>query len=506
SIDLREWSSNVLRQFGSNIFMAEPEYQSAYAQDRLDLGDVVIEFGIRWDRYDSGALFPQVPGRLFTHPAFDVNDPTISVDAPAGAATSTIYKVGESHTAWSPRLRVAFPITDQTGFRMSYSHQAQTPDFFNLYEGANNDLSQSNTNDRFGGDVDFAKTIMFEFGIRHAFSQDMVIDISAYNRDKVSDITYRILPFFDPFFDRINNVNILTNADFGNVRGIDFQIQRRFSNIFSGQVNYTFQNSKSTGSDPTDFLFGLSRQPAGVTGERPEAPQTTLRTRDDRRHNISGSWSLTFPSDYNVGLLSNVGVHGTFRFRSGLPYTRLLNTGNGSRSTGGFGLISNTVEALQSSETPWTKFLDVRVTKALGGLTLYADIRNLLDWENRTSVFSETGDITNDEFFREAFLDPQEQFLRSEATVSGVNTSVDTADGPVFAADLRGGCSGWLGAGGAVACHMLRQAEARFGNGDGIYDLDEHENAVRAWFIQGSGPHTFLGNGREIRVGAQLDF
>ena len=498
------YAATTTRLSFGDIYTAEPSQASAYAQDRLDLGDVVIDFGIRWDKYDSNALFPRIPGRIFTHPDFD----------PANPLSSAIWKEGETHTAISPRLGVSFPITDQTAFRLSYAHQAQSPRFNDIFNGINNDLANTNTNDRFGGDVEFAKTIMFEFGLRHSFSPDMVMDVVVYNKDKVSDHAYRILPFFDPFTDRINNVNILTNADFGNIRGIELTFQRRFSNILAISTNYTFQNAKGTGSDPSDFLFGLSRQPQGVLGTRPEAPQTTLRTRDDRRHNIAGQFTLSFPSDYSVGLLRNFGVFGTFQVQSGLPYTRLTNTGQGSRSTGGFGLISDTEEPLQSSETPWTRFLNVKFTKGfqMGGTswTLYADIRNLLDLKNRVSVFSETGDIVNEKRFQTGFFEPQTNIMRNEAIASGwwlANANGNGDEGFDLGTAAGGNdCADWEGSGGALSCHMLRGAEARFGNGDGIYDITEQEAAIRGWYILENGEHTFLGNGRTIRVGAQLDF
>jgi hypothetical protein len=348
-----------------------------------------------------------------------------------------------------------------------------------------------------------------------------VLDIAAYNKDKVSDITYRILPFYDPYAERVNNVNVLTNADFGNVRGMDVQLIRRFGNIFSGQVSYTFQNSKSTGSDPTDFLFGLSRAPFGVTGERPEPPQTALRTRDDRRHNIQGTFTVNFPRDYAPGsalgsLLRGVGLFGTFQVRSGLPYTRLFNYGSGRRSNQGFGLLSDLVEPVQSSETPWEKYFDLRVTKGfrLGPTdwTLYADLRNPFNLENRPVVFAETNDVYNDEYLRVQFLEPQLLTMRLDAEASNVWTTIRKGEGAeqrqVDAMDLRtpGVCSGWNGQGGAIGCVMLQRAELRFGNGDGVYDVEEQTAAITDLYNTGNSPAALLGAGRIIRVGVQLQF
>ena len=83
-------------------------------------------------------------------------------------------------------MQVSFPVTDRTNFRLSYSHQVQAPDFGLLLGGINIDLGNTNTNQVFGSDLDFGKTIAFEFGIRHAFNDDMVLDIAAYNKDIVA--------------------------------------------------------------------------------------------------------------------------------------------------------------------------------------------------------------------------------------------------------------------------------------------------------------------------------
>ena len=104
----------------------------------------------------------------------------------------------KSHDYLSPHVQVSFPVTDRTNFRLSYSHQVQTPDFALLLGGINTDLNNTNTNQVYGSDLDFGKTITFEFGIRHAFSDDMVLDVAAYNKDIVSDPAARLVTLYDP--------------------------------------------------------------------------------------------------------------------------------------------------------------------------------------------------------------------------------------------------------------------------------------------------------------------
>jgi hypothetical protein len=409
---------------------------------------------------------------------------------------------------------VSFPVTQRTGFRLSYAHQVQTPDLQNALNGFNNDLSFTNTNDVFGRDVTFGKTIQFEFGVRHAFSQDLVFDISAYNKDKVSDLTARIEPFFDPVTGRDVNINVLTNADFGNTRGVDVNIIRRIGDFFNGQVSYTFQVAKNTGSDPLSYLRTTSRQISAVTGERVDPPQALLPTDDNRTHNFTGALSFSFPGDFGDGtwygsLLQNGGAFLRYRFSSGLPYTRLKNDGNG-QTVGqgaplGFGLSSQQVEPINSSTMPWIKELDLRLTKGLRlagtDLTFFADIRNLLNFTTITSIFAETGDVVN-EAYRERLISPEIERLEQDA--GAFLTTIIASGETINAINLPSNCDAW--GDGPVDCVLLKRAEARFGNGDGVYDENEYTSAFIADYDLNNGRWWFYDTPRHIRLGLELRF
>ncbi|MGH9258565.1 MAG: carboxypeptidase regulatory-like domain-containing protein, partial [Acidimicrobiales bacterium] len=184
--ELAFWSSNVQRQIFMNAYVVDPVQYGLFASDRHDLGDEVLELGVRWDYYKSNALFAKTPARISSVDPGSA-PPGGRLWNPAGATDDTAYAnslartfdEGQAHTTLSPRLRVSFPITDKTGFRLSYSHQVQSPEYTTLLTGVNNDLSFTNQNDVFGRDLDFGKSILFEFGVRHALSQDLVLDVSA---------------------------------------------------------------------------------------------------------------------------------------------------------------------------------------------------------------------------------------------------------------------------------------------------------------------------------------
>jgi hypothetical protein len=505
---LSYWSSGLLRQTFMDAYVVDPLKYGVFGADRLDLGDVVLELGVRYDYYNSNALFSTTPGRIYTNPRYQaqyVTAPTDPAVYAAMLADTAIFRPSVGHSAVSPRIRVAFPVTENTNFRLSYSHQVQTPEFTTLLTGINNDLDFTNTNDVFGRDLQFGKSILFEFGVRHAFSQDMVLDISAYNKDKVSDYAARIVPYADPANpgDTVN-VNVLTNADFGNVRGVDMKLDRRVGNYLNASVGYTFQLAKGTGSDPFSYLRTTSRQISQVTGSRVPPPQAILPTDDNRTHNIVGSVALTLPADWNRGttlgkVLGHVSAFATFRVVSGLPYTRQTNAGAGTLAPRqGFGLIGTQQEPVNASTMPWIKDVNLRVNKGFRfgrtDWTLYADVRNLLNFKNITSLFVETGDVVNAEH-RKLLLSSEFEGLKNEATAASALRTGDAID--------LSGCGSWSN---PVNCVLLRRTEARYGDGNGTYTLAEQTRALNAYYDSFDGPQWLYGPPRHVRIGFEVSF
>ena len=498
------FSGGVVSQIFNDIYSEQPLRYGLYGQDRLDLGDVVIEAGVRYDFFNTGAYIPVVPGRIFTNPNFNPADYLNPAD-------SVFMKV-TGHGTVSPRVLVSFPVTDRTGFRLSYSHQVQSPNLQAIYAGINNDLAFTNTNDNFPRDVTWGKTILFEFGIRHAFSQDFVFDISAYNKDKVADLAARIQQFYDPATQKDMNVNVLTNADFGNTRGVDMSLISRVGDFFNGTLTYTYQVAKSTGTDPFSYLNTTSRATLAVTGERVDPPQALLPFGENREHNISGALTFSFPNDFASGswygsVLKNGGVFLGFRFASGLPYTFLGKNNQGNGQTAPFeawGLSSPEADPVNSSRMPWIKELNLRVTKGLrlagADWTIFADARNLLNLTSISRLFIETGDVVN-ALHREKAISNEVTRLQEEAGARAVTES----DGSV-SIRLPADCGGTAWDGGPVNCVLLRRAEARFGNGDGTFTQAEYTAMWNSEYDIFSGKYTFYSAPRHIRLGFELRF
>lgn len=532
--DMLAFASNLTNQIFMDAYHETPVRVGMFLSDRIDLGDLVIDLGLRYDRLNSGVMYPRTPSRVYSDPlrdgdlasALTAADTAVANSCAAfKAAADTVgwstcnFVEAPSHSALAPSVRVSFPVTDRTGFRLSYAHQTQAPDFSLLVGGVNADINSTNTNDTFGRDLDFGRSIMFEFGVRHAFNDDMVLDISAYNKDKVADPTVRVLPIYDPTQRAIANINMVLNADFGNARGVELQLDRRIGQLFQARVGYTFQSARSTGSDPFEYLNTLARQTSSLTGDRTPPPQSLLTTRDNRTHTLAGTASFNFPRDWHDGtaagaILENTGLFATFRFASGLAYTQCENTGVGVQGPGNGLNGCPPTEPLNASTMPWIKNVDLRVTRGLrlGGtdMTVFADFRNLFNWTNLVAIFAETGDIRN-QSHRTGATEPVRVGLQSEAsnlietrsvTRGGVTQSLEGVD--------LSDCSAYIyGSGGSAGlpnCLLLRGAERRFGDGDSFFDSEEQATAFNSWYDFFNGPHTLRGSGFNLRLGFELNF
>jgi hypothetical protein len=505
------YSSSLESQAFADFYKEKPIRYNVFAEDRLDLGDVVVVGGLRYDYYDSRARrWGEFP-RISTHPLFDPNNPD------AFFTNDSLFPKDKSHNYLSPHIQVSFPVTERTNFRLSYAHQVQAPDFGVVLQGINTDLATTNTNNFYGADLDFGRTITFEFGVRHAFSDDMVLDIAAYNKDNLSNAAGRLVSLFDPLRGNNQNIRIITNADFGNTRGVDVRLDRRFGNLFNGTLAYTFQQAKNTGSDPNSYLDFGSRVLNQVSGGNQPPPQAVLPTDFSRPHNLAIAAALNFPNDWSQGsivgsVLENVGLFATFRYSSGTPYTRCDSDADETVVSGDT-CDSHFPDPVNSSRLPSFKNLDLRLTKgfAVGGLDLtgYFEARNVLNFKNVTQVFTTTNDVANAKEEQKNFAADSADYA-NEASASGVlsgDGSIDLSFGG--AADPRTGCGGWVNQGGAPAapnCVTLIRTEERFGNGDHVFDVAEQRRASDALYYTVRGIHNFTSSPRRMRLGVEVNF
>ena len=180
-----------------------------------------------------------------------------------------------------------------TNFRLSYAQQVQTPDYSVVLFGSNTDLAITNTNNNYGTDLDFGKSILFEFGVGHAFSDDMVLDVTVYNKDNLANAAGRLIGAIDPRTQSRGDLRLTVNQDFGNTRGLDVRLDRRIGQIFNGSIAYSYQDAKNTGTDPYTYINFGSRITSAITGNAAPPPQAAQPVGYSRPHSLATQKSVS---------------------------------------------------------------------------------------------------------------------------------------------------------------------------------------------------------------------
>ena len=395
----------------------------------------------------------------------------------------------------------------------------QSPDFALSLSGINTDRTITNTNQVYGQNVDYGKSIIFEFGIQHAFNDDMVLDISAYNRDNLANAAGRLVSTFNPLAQSNEDLRLITNSDFGNTKGLDLRLNRRFGQLFNGTLGYSYQSAQNTGTDPFTYINFGSRVVNQVTGGNQPPPQAIAPVALSRPHQLVGCLGLTFPNGWHSGstvgsIFQNFQVFALFRFASGTAYTTCGNAdGNQSVLSGqvcGRGSFTN---GLNNQRLPTFKQFDMRFVKGFNfgrsQMSLYLDARNILGFTNTLTQYVTTNSITS-QIEQEQNFTADSSLTASEAFGNGV---LDEGTGTVnlrFGGSGAGGCGDWVNSSNVPSvpnCVYLIRAEQRYGNGDGLYTVAEQLNASNAlYYANQAAPTFFYGQGTALRLGVEFTF
>lgn len=343
----------------------DPFEASAYLQDKIEFESVIINIGLRLDYFDSN-------GKVLV----DITDPNIFAPLRPGFDTLSIaerepffYKDAKTKLNLSPRFGIAYPISETGVVHFSYGHFTQIPPFQFLFQNGPYKVPNSGLNIGVFGNPDLEpqKTIMYEIGFRQEFLNDYLIDVTGFYRD-IRDWVQA-----GPLIETRNLVtySIFTNKDYANVKGITLTLNKRFSNYFAFDINYTFQVAEGSNSTPEEDF-------AAVSGNA--EPNLFLIPMDwDQNHLLNASIFTDF-DNWGISLIG--------RFGTGLPYTPTV-----TQFTADRGITSGLVK--NSRRIPSQFTLDFKIDKTFNliGLDIRAFLRifNLLDNRIPIRVFGDTG-------------------------------------------------------------------------------------------------------------------
>jgi outer membrane receptor protein involved in Fe transport len=331
----------------------QPVEIAAFLQDKMEFSSIglIINLGVRFDSWDVKAPYNANPINL------NEND----------------WQDTDVKTAISPRLGISYPVSDIVAFHFAYGHFFQMPVYSLLYQGHRwltdpNDVNWNNYPDRRGQiyrgiteewhyylpntNMDPEKTVAYEAGIQVKLSDNVGLDVTAFYKEMSNLVGQR-------FFAEGNNGNglvVADNFDYGNAKGIEFSLNKRFSNYFGLTLNYTLTNSQITSSTPWTKL-------------QIDNPTYKTYTSDwDSPHTLNFDLYIGLPNYWDITFAGH--------YKSGLPYTILAREPNTERS-------------------PYIAQFDLRLSKKfdLFGLQpqVYLNILNLFDRKNIYTVYTSSG-------------------------------------------------------------------------------------------------------------------
>ncbi|MCK4578813.1 MAG: TonB-dependent receptor [Candidatus Marinimicrobia bacterium] len=339
----------------NNDYVHYPAEISAYIQDKLELGEIFINVGLRYDYFDPDGV---VPENFYN-----------TVDAPKREAATS--------SQLSPRVGIAYPISDQGVIHFSYGHFFQIPNYEHLYINPDFEVSlvqRSGANPPRGsynimGNAELKpeKTVSYEIGLKQALSQDLTIDLTGYNKD-IRDLIGQI------------TLSTITggrhwryiNRDYANVRGITVALEmlERPGGIgFS--LDYTYQSASGNASDPLDESKNQETDPP-IQSEKKRRPLNW-----DQTHSLN----LTATTTQQGSRFSLIGKLG-----SGTPYTRESP------------FFNNRI--LNGERKPMTMTVNLNVTKDLVfrnfTMSVFLKVTNLFDRKNNKDVYASSGSADYD--------------------------------------------------------------------------------------------------------------
>ena len=350
------------------IYDKHPKEFASYIQDKMEYQRFVMNVGLRFDYFDANAtMFEDIfkPGTL---------DPETGEWIPAEE------KMVDPQIHYSPRIGIAYPITDRMTFSSNYGHFYEIPRFYDMFK--HHDATSVGDPLLGNPSIKSQKTVTYEFGLKYSFAPGWIFEVSAYFKD-ITNLASSTYKNFYPY-----DFTVYENSDYASTKGIELTIEKKYGQYVSGILNYTFsvaRGNESASGDGYDLYRGED-----VTMR----PNREFYLDFDRRHDISMNVVLNTPDKFgppigNFYLLGDMNISIIGQLASGLPYTPYFDDELGS-----IFIEQNT------GRKPWTKTVDLHAHK---GFQIYKKlkietfimIRNLFNTVNTRYVWSRTGDHWN---------------------------------------------------------------------------------------------------------------
>jgi len=334
----------------------KPLEVAAFIQDKIELKDMIVNVGLRYDYFNSNWKI-----------VADNRDKKLISSSRSGLKDLQLVEA-KAKEQLSPRLGIAYPITDRGTIYFSYGHFFQIPPLAYLYSNPEFEVVSGRFNSILGNaDLKPQSTVTYEMGLKQQLGEEIAIEAICFYKD-INDLLGSEL--FE-LYSRGDYYARYANRDYGNVQGITFAIEkRRGTGLLSASLDYTFQISESNSSVPEKAFEDAQGDPPR------ESERFVVPVDWDQRHTLNFNITLSKPKGWGISLLGKMG--------SGLPYTPQL---QGTRT-----------DFVNSERKPMQYTFDLHAHKDFyfGNLqmSVLLKVYNLFDRMNEDYVYDDTGRAT----------------------------------------------------------------------------------------------------------------
>jgi hypothetical protein len=410
---------------------------AGYLQSKMELQGMILNLGIRFDYLDPNYTWFSESHKIFNLSVNPEYDSALDTDGDQvdenGNVKYSFQNVLDKprtrmpiHSYFSPRLGVSFPVTNSTLLHFNYGHFSQIPPVNRMHEftywrpvyitkgimiedeAAANEGREpghipSNTGDPerviilSTAPLKPERTVMFEVGVKHNFTDRAFLGITAYYKDVSGQTSDRVHGFdrrvhaFDPFFGQTTpNVFFISNfpGDYGDSRGFEVNFRTLFSKTFTLDVSYSFSISTEGRATPARIDYDEEGNPTFTYDVDVNLRNATQQS-FSRPHVLRTNLFLNYPEDLNIPvvtpILKNTNTSLLYQYISGQAFTFLS--------------PDDPPDTYDNHRYPARQNVDLRVEKffniaSFNKVSIYARITNLFNAKNLRSF---GGDVPGDQ-------------------------------------------------------------------------------------------------------------
>jgi len=342
--------------FGDIAYDHKPIELSLFAQNTLELDQLIVNVGFRYD--------------LFNPDHQILRDPRVTpTSGSVSLLSATTLKNVEIQSQVSPRFGIAFPISKSGVVHVAYGHFFKTPPFEFIFD--NSEYKVNGIDGPIVGNANLKpqKTIAYEIGLQQEIMPKVGLDVTLFYSDFTNLIGLEIIR-------QIGNVSSYlqrANLDNATNQGFTVALEKMYDGaLFTGSLDYTYQTGKGSESDPDNIAI---IQTAGSSGEViKDAEKQFVPLNWDQTHTLNATLAMNVEG-WTISLIG--------RMQSGQPYTPTPLR------------LDVSSKFKNNDNKPFQHSVDLFARKAFTlnkkYLAVFLKVYNLYNQENELEVYSVTG-------------------------------------------------------------------------------------------------------------------